>query len=85
MTSFSHIAFIEYELDGFHQSLAEYCQQMGARYSRASDSGGHVADLPSPGDGIGDQTTQFNLRPIERPRNGKVIGAKTHYYFREKQ
>ena len=35
-------------------------------------------------DRIGDQTTHFNLRPIEQPRNGKVIGAKSHYFFRKK-
>ncbi|MCS4251446.1 RHS repeat-associated core domain-containing protein [Pseudomonas sp. BIGb0164] len=47
MTHTAHIAFIEHELDGFHQSLAEYRQQMGAWYSRALDSASHAADLPS--------------------------------------
>ncbi|WP_082143259.1 HNH/endonuclease VII fold putative polymorphic toxin [Pseudomonas fildesensis] len=36
-------------------------------------------------DGIGDQTTHFNLRPIEQPRNGKVIGTQAHYFFRNKK
>lgn len=29
-------------------------------------------------DGIGDQKAHFNLRPIEKPRNGNVPGAKEH-------
>lgn len=45
--SSSHIAFIEHELDGFHQSLAVYRQQMGGWYARALDSVSHAADLPS--------------------------------------
>lgn len=45
--SSSHIAFIEHELDGFHQSLAVYRQQMGVWYARALDSVSHAADLPS--------------------------------------
>ncbi|MEX5630888.1 RHS repeat-associated core domain-containing protein, partial [Pseudomonas marginalis] len=36
-------------------------------------------------DGVGDQTTHFNLRPIEQPRNGRVIGAEAHYFFRKKK
>ncbi|MGF6095001.1 RHS repeat-associated core domain-containing protein [Pseudomonas sp. 18175] len=47
MTHASHIALIEHELDGFHQSLAIYRQQMNAWYSRALDSVSHAADLPS--------------------------------------
>uniref|UniRef100_UPI003CE710D6 DUF6531 domain-containing protein n=1 Tax=Pseudomonas sp. PWP3-1b2 TaxID=2804656 RepID=UPI003CE710D6 len=47
MTHAAHIAAIEHELNGFHQSLAEYRQQMGAWYSRALDSVSHAADLPS--------------------------------------
>ncbi|WP_426135222.1 RHS repeat-associated core domain-containing protein [Pseudomonas sp. PWP3-1b2] len=47
MSNTSHIALIEHELNGFHQSLAEYRQQMGAWYSRALDSVSHAADLPS--------------------------------------
>jgi hypothetical protein len=35
MTNASHIAHIEHELDGFHQSLVTYRQQLGAWYSRA--------------------------------------------------
>ncbi|NVZ52399.1 RHS repeat protein [Pseudomonas sp. B6002] len=41
------MAFIEHELDGFHQSLAEYRQQMGTWYAQALDSASHAADLPS--------------------------------------
>ncbi|MBE8602653.1 DUF6531 domain-containing protein, partial [Pseudomonas cyclaminis] len=47
MTHASHIASIEHELDGFHQSLAVYRQQMAAWYSRALDSVSHAADMPS--------------------------------------
>ena len=47
MTDTSHIALIEHELDGFHQSLAIYRQQMNAWYARALDSVSHAADLPS--------------------------------------
>ena len=47
MTHASHIALIEHELDGFHQSLAIYRQQMNAWYARALDSVSHAADLPS--------------------------------------
>ncbi|WP_134435009.1 DUF6531 domain-containing protein, partial [Pseudomonas azotoformans] len=47
MTNASHIALIEMELDGFHQSLVSYRQQMNAWYSRALDSLSHAADMPS--------------------------------------
>ncbi|PTC29101.1 type IV secretion protein Rhs [Pseudomonas aylmerensis] len=47
MTNASHIASIEHELDGFHQSLVTYRQQMGAWYSQALDSMSHAADMPS--------------------------------------
>ncbi|OYU08652.1 MAG: type IV secretion protein Rhs [Pseudomonas sp. PGPPP1] len=47
MTNASHIAHIEHELDGFHQSLVIYRQQMNAWYSRALDSVSHAADMPS--------------------------------------
>ncbi len=47
MTHAAHIASIEHELNGFHQSLAVYRQQMGAWYSRALDSVSHAADMPS--------------------------------------
>ncbi|MGY2414937.1 RHS repeat-associated core domain-containing protein, partial [Pseudomonas pergaminensis] len=36
-------------------------------------------------DGVGDQTAHFNLRPIEQPRNGKLIDAESHYFFRRKK
>jgi RHS repeat-associated protein len=47
MTHTAHIAFIEHELDGFHQSLAVYRQQMKSWYGRALDSVSHATDLPS--------------------------------------
>ncbi|WP_416364936.1 RHS repeat-associated core domain-containing protein [Pseudomonas sp. NFX183] len=47
MTHAAHIAFIEHELNGFHQSLDEYRQQVGAWYARALDSVSHAADMPS--------------------------------------
>ncbi|WP_256578545.1 hypothetical protein [Pseudomonas sp. NS1(2017)] len=47
MTHPSHIALIEFELDGFHQSLVIYRQQMDAWYSRALDSVSHALDMPS--------------------------------------
>ncbi|KAF2406992.1 RHS repeat-associated core domain-containing protein [Pseudomonas antarctica] len=47
MTNAAHIAFIEHELNGFHQSLVEYRQQMGAWYARALDSVSHATDMPS--------------------------------------
>ena len=47
MTNAAHIAFIEHELNGFHQSLAEYRQQMGVWYARALDSLSHATDMPS--------------------------------------
>ena len=31
----------------------------------------------------GDQGAHFNLRPIEKPRNGKIQGTKDHYSFKE--
>ncbi|WP_256664837.1 MULTISPECIES: hypothetical protein [Pseudomonas] len=47
MTHAGHIALIEFELDGFHQSLEVYRQQMNAWYSRALDSVSHGLDMPS--------------------------------------
>ncbi|SEF08837.1 RHS repeat-associated core domain-containing protein [Pseudomonas palleroniana] len=47
MTHASHIAAIEHELDGFHQSLVQYRRQMSAWYAQALDSVSHVADMPS--------------------------------------
>ncbi|UII73789.1 DUF6531 domain-containing protein [Pseudomonas sp. HN11] len=47
MTHASHIDLIEFELDGFHQSLVIYRQQMDAWYSRALDSVSHGLDMPS--------------------------------------
>ncbi|WP_426134503.1 RHS repeat-associated core domain-containing protein [Pseudomonas sp. PWP3-1b2] len=36
-------------------------------------------------EGHGDQPSHFNLRPKERPKNGKLEGTKDHYYFRDKK
>ncbi|WP_353630322.1 RHS repeat-associated core domain-containing protein [Pseudomonas poae] len=47
MSNAAHIAHIEHELDGFHQSLALYRQQMNAWYARALDSVSHALDMPS--------------------------------------
>nr|WP_314566951.1 RHS repeat-associated core domain-containing protein [uncultured Pseudomonas sp.] len=47
MTHASRISLIEFELDGFHQSLDIYRQQMVAWYSRALDSVSHGLDMPS--------------------------------------
>ncbi len=47
MTHAAHITFIEHELDGFHQSLAVYRQQMSEWYSRALDSVSHATNMPS--------------------------------------
>ncbi|MFK9004573.1 type IV secretion protein Rhs, partial [Pseudomonas pergaminensis] len=47
MTHAAHIALIEHELNGFHQSLVIYRQQMDAWYSRALDSVSHGLDMPS--------------------------------------
>ncbi|MBN2991975.1 RHS repeat protein, partial [Pseudomonas cedrina subsp. fulgida] len=47
MTHTAHIALIEFELDGFHQSLVVYRQQMNAWYARALDSVSHGLDMPS--------------------------------------
>ncbi|MFC6337602.1 type IV secretion protein Rhs [Pseudomonas sp. CCM 7891] len=42
-----HIAFIEHELDGFHQSLSVYRQQVTTWYTQALDNVSHTVDLPS--------------------------------------
>ncbi|HCT07284.1 MAG TPA: hypothetical protein DIW86_18155 [Pseudomonas sp.] len=46
MTDASHIALIEHELNGVHQSISEYHQQAVACYSRALNSVNHAADMP---------------------------------------
>ncbi|NMY23958.1 DUF6531 domain-containing protein, partial [Pseudomonas sp. WS 5410] len=43
----SPIDLIEYELDGFHQSLALYRQQVTSWYAQALDKVSHATDLPS--------------------------------------
>ncbi|MGY2376347.1 DUF6531 domain-containing protein, partial [Pseudomonas sp. SDO524_S393] len=47
MTHAARITHIEHELDGFHQSLEIYRQQMNALYAHALDSASHALDLPS--------------------------------------
>lgn len=42
-------------------------------------SAGHRFSAPG---NAGDQPAHLNLRPIENTRNGKVDGARDHYYFR---
>ena len=34
--------------------------------------------------GVGNQTSHFNVRPITNTKNGKVSGTKRHYYFKSK-
>ena len=34
--------------------------------------------------GIGNQPSHFNVRPIINTKNGKVSGTKEHYYFKSK-
>ncbi|MCF5097697.1 type IV secretion protein Rhs, partial [Pseudomonas gessardii] len=43
----SPIERIEYELDGFHQSLALYRRQITSWYAQALDKASHATDLPS--------------------------------------
>ncbi|MFJ2333559.1 RHS repeat-associated core domain-containing protein [Pseudomonas helleri] len=45
-------------------------------------SAGHRFSAPG---NAGDQPAHLNLRPIVNTRNGKVDGARDHYYFREKK
>ncbi|MGP5403102.1 HNH/endonuclease VII fold putative polymorphic toxin, partial [Pseudomonas helleri] len=45
-------------------------------------SAGHRFSAPG---NAGDQAAHLNLRPIENTRNGKVDGARDHYYFRGKK
>ena len=33
---------------------------------------------------VGDQPSNFNVRPITNTQNGKVSGTKGHYYFKSK-
>ncbi|NMZ10669.1 hypothetical protein HBO07_05170, partial [Pseudomonas proteolytica] len=43
----SPIDLIEYELNGFHQSLAVYRQQVTSWYAQALDKASHATDLPA--------------------------------------
>lgn len=45
MPAASHITFIKHELDGFHQSLVGYRQQMGAWYSQPLVKNIHCLDI----------------------------------------
>lgn len=59
----------------------QFTRQDGSQVLTQDHSAGHKFGRK---DGVGDQKTHFNLRPIEQPRNGKVLGAKAHYFFRRK-
>ncbi|NWC26030.1 RHS domain-containing protein, partial [Pseudomonas tolaasii] len=59
----------------------QFTRQDGSQVLIQDHSAGHKFGRK---DGVGDQKTHFNLRPIEQPRNGKVLGAKAHYFFRRK-
>ncbi|NVZ21632.1 RHS domain-containing protein, partial [Pseudomonas costantinii] len=57
----------------------QFTRENGSKVLIQDHSAGHKFGRP---DGIGDQKTHFNLRPIEKPRNGKITGTKEHYPFR---
>ena len=57
----------------------QFTRADGSKVLIQDHSAGHKFGRP---DGIGDQKTHFNLRPIEKPRNGKITGTKEHYPFR---
>ena len=58
----------------------QFTRADGSKVIIQDHSAGHKFGEP---DGRGDQSTHFNLRPIEKPRNGMVEGAKDHYYFKK--
>ncbi len=60
----------------------EFTRADGSRVLIQDHGAGHKFSSP---DGKGDQTAHFNLRPINRRRNGKLEGAQNHYYFKEKK
>ncbi|MGU9808957.1 RHS repeat-associated core domain-containing protein, partial [Pseudomonas sp. LF052] len=60
----------------------EFTRANGSKILIQDHGAGHKFSAP---EGKGDQTSHFNLRPKNRPRNGKLDGGKTHYYFRGKK
>ncbi|WDU60654.1 HNH/endonuclease VII fold putative polymorphic toxin [Pseudomonas poae] len=60
----------------------QFTRADGSKVLIQDHSAGHKFGRP---DGVGDQTTHFNLRPIDKPRNGHISGAKEHYNFRIKK
>ncbi|MBK3493252.1 RHS repeat-associated core domain-containing protein, partial [Pseudomonas sp. MF2857] len=57
----------------------QFTRADGSKVLIQDHSAGHKFGRP---DGIGDQKAHFNLRPIDKPRNGTVDGGKDHYNFR---
>ncbi|AMN79666.1 RHS repeat-associated core domain-containing protein [Pseudomonas azotoformans] len=60
----------------------EFTRADGSKVLIQDHGAGHKFSAP---DGKGDQTAHFNLRPKNRPRNGKLDGARDHYYFKDKK
>uniref|UniRef100_UPI0030DABF15 RHS repeat-associated core domain-containing protein n=1 Tax=Pseudomonas lurida TaxID=244566 RepID=UPI0030DABF15 len=60
----------------------EFTRMDGSKVLIQDHGAGHKFSTP---DGKGDQAAHFNLRPKFRPRNGKLDGAKDHYYFKDKK
>ncbi|WP_025856904.1 RHS repeat-associated core domain-containing protein, partial [Pseudomonas sp. CHM02] len=60
----------------------QFTRADGSRVLIQDHSAGHKFGRA---DGVGDQTAHFNLRPINKPRNGHVSGTKEHYNFRIKK
>ncbi|EIK68315.1 Rhs family protein [Pseudomonas synxantha BG33R] len=58
----------------------QFTRADGSKVLIQDHSAGHKFGRP---DGIGDQKAHFNLRPIDKPRNGTVNGGKDHYNFRK--
>jgi len=60
----------------------EFTRADGSKVLIQDHGAGHKFSAPG---GKGDQAAHFNLRPKHSPRNGKLKGAKGHYYFKEKK
>ncbi|WP_256679996.1 HNH/endonuclease VII fold putative polymorphic toxin [Pseudomonas sp. R1-43-08] len=60
----------------------EFTRADGSKVLIQDHGAGHKFSAPG---GKGDQAAHFNLRPKHSPRNGKLKGAKAHYYFKEKK
>ncbi|MGY1955016.1 HNH/endonuclease VII fold putative polymorphic toxin, partial [Pseudomonas pergaminensis] len=60
----------------------EFTRADGSKVLIQDHGAGHKFSAPN---GKGDQTAHFNLRPKNRPRNGKLDGARDHYYFKDKK